>query len=234
MNSQTEEREAETRGQTNVNKGGASMCRFGCYRGVHPPWDHDVFPPPVSDFPLFSKKIRTLRTILTILPFPEKFLDFPRNFWWPFFNHRPQISNFTPIFAVSVHFPLLHENYSFPPTLTKFPPVLHKFTCFLYTLRVFRFPLLLPWCIYASPNARTGRSWAVGGTRGDSRLFILGETCLRDLLGRLVFAYKHIYICIHKCIKALYHFYFFSIISIVLRECCIINRCWNHIGYSWS
>ena len=47
------------------------------------------------------------------------------------------------------------ENYS-SPLLLQFPPVLGKFTCFLHTLRVF-FPLLCPWCIYASPNARTGR-----------------------------------------------------------------------------
>jgi len=30
---------------------------------------------------------------------------------------------------------------------------------FLHTLRVFRFPPLLPWCIYASHNARTGCPW---------------------------------------------------------------------------
>ena len=32
-----------------------------------------------------------------------------------------------------------------------------KSNTFLHTLCVFRFPLLWPWCIYASPNARTGR-----------------------------------------------------------------------------
>src|SRR6218665_962898 len=93
--------------------------------------------------PLFSKNFQTLRKILTILPFHEKFLNFhPPKFLMTFFSHRPHILNFPPIFPVSIHFPLFRENYYFLPTLTNFPPVLNKFTCFLHTLRVFRFPLL--------------------------------------------------------------------------------------------
>jgi len=30
---------------------------------------------------------------------------------------------------------------------------------FLHTLRIFRSPLVWPWCIYASYNAHTGRPW---------------------------------------------------------------------------
>ena len=37
----------------------------------------------------------------------------------------------------------------FPPYFT-FPPWFRKIYVFLHTLRVFRFPLLFPWCIYAS------------------------------------------------------------------------------------
>jgi len=70
-------------------------------------------------------------------------------------DHKFWISPYFPCFST---FPLLFpENYYFPPYFDKLPPVLDKFTCFLHTLRVFRFPLLWPWYIYASPNARTGR-----------------------------------------------------------------------------
>ena len=110
--------------------------------------------------PLFSKKFLTLRNFFTILPFPKNFLIFiRRNSWWLFFSHRPQISNFPPIFHVSVHFPTCFTKIIIPPTFTNFPPVLKNFTCFLHTLCEFRFPLLWSWCIYASPNARTGRPW---------------------------------------------------------------------------
>ena len=76
-------------------------------------------------------------------------------------DHKFRISS--PIFAVSVHFPLFRENYYFPPTLTNFPP-LHKFTCFLHTLRVFRFPptftmmhLCINQCTYWTPRTRDNR-----------------------------------------------------------------------------
>src|SRR6218665_1370456 len=86
--------------------------------------------PPVSDFPLFSKKFQTLRKIFTMLPFPDKFLDF----------HPPKFL------------------MTFPPYFNKFSPVLDKFTCFLHTLRVFRFPptltmmhLCIIQCTYWTP-----------------------------------------------------------------------------------
>ena len=128
--------------------------------GVHPPWDHDAFPP-VSDFPLFQKKFRTFWEIFTILPFPEKFLNFhpPKFLMTFFFSHRPQISNFPPYFRCFSTFPpCFAKTILFPLRLQIFPPVLGKFTCF-YILYVYFPPLLWPWCIYASPNARTGRPW---------------------------------------------------------------------------
>src|SRR6218665_2764204 len=71
--------------------------------------------PPVSDPPLFQKKIRTFWTIFTILPFPEKFLDFhPPKFVMTFFLVIDQKFRIPPIFAVSAHFPLFRENFSFP------------------------------------------------------------------------------------------------------------------------
>ena len=54
--------------------------------------------PPFQISPYFRK----------MLPFPEKISWFSSaeiNFWWPSFSHRPQISNFPPIFSVSVHSP---------------------------------------------------------------------------------------------------------------------------------
>src|SRR6218665_3086097 len=118
--------------------------------------------PPVADFPLFSKKFRTLRNILTILPFPDKFLYFHSpKFLTTFFDHRPQIS-ISPLFFLFQYISaLFRENYYVPPTLTKLPPVLHKFTCFLHTLRVFRFPptltmmhLCITQCTYWTPLSK--------------------------------------------------------------------------------
>src|SRR6218665_3833392 len=64
------------------------------------------FRPLFQIFPLFSRNFQTLRKMLTILPFPEKFLDFhPPKFLMTFFlviDHKFRIS------------PLFPENYSFP------------------------------------------------------------------------------------------------------------------------
>jgi len=114
-------------------------------RGVHPPEAMMHFPPCFRFSPYFQKIFR-LWTIFKILnvTFSEKVFDFHPPEFLIFFSHRPKISNFLPIFPVSVYFPLFRENYYFPPTLTNFPPVFEKFTCFLHTLCVFRFlPTLL-------------------------------------------------------------------------------------------
>src|SRR6218665_1637412 len=127
-------------------------------QGRPSPLRPDAFPS-VSDFPLFSQNFKTQRKIFTILPFPEKFLHFHSpKFLMTFFSHRPQISNFPPIFPVSVHFPSVSRKLLFPPTLTNFPSVLDKFTCFLHILRVFSFPptltmmhLCITQCTYWTP-----------------------------------------------------------------------------------
>ena len=71
-----------------------------------------------------------------------------------FFSHRPRIS---------VHFPPLSQKLLFPPpSFYKFPPLFSQNSPAFYILSVyFVSPLLWPWCIYASPNARTGRPCSV-------------------------------------------------------------------------
>src|SRR6218665_1149506 len=106
-----------------------------------PPETMMHFPPLFQISPLFLENFRTFWKISTILPFPEKFLDFhlPK-FLMTFFlviDHKFLI--FPPIFAVSVHFPpCFDKNFLSPLLLQIFPPVLDKFTGFLHTLRVFR------------------------------------------------------------------------------------------------
>ena len=97
----------------------------------------------------------------------SKFYLFPKNFSISsdnisddFFIHRPQNLNLPPYFLYFSTFPPVSRKLLFPPTLTNVPSVFKKFTCFLHTLCVFRFPPLWPWCIYASPNARTGRPYS--------------------------------------------------------------------------
>src|SRR6218665_1618663 len=73
--------------------------------------------------------------IFQILPFPTTFFDFhPPKFLMTFFSYRLKILNFSPIFAVSVHFPLSFTKITFSPTLKYFPPDFIKFTCFLHAL----------------------------------------------------------------------------------------------------
>src|SRR6218665_2294838 len=115
-----------------------------------PPETMMHFPPCFRFRPLFSKNFQTRRKIFTILPFPDKFLDFhpPKFLMTPYF---PCFNTFPPLFC---------ENYYFPLILDKFPPtpVLDKFTCFLHALRVFRFPptltmmhLCITQCTYWTP-----------------------------------------------------------------------------------
>src|SRR6218665_3551289 len=80
------------------------------------------FPPLFQIFPIFLENFRTLRKIFTILPFPDKFLDFhPPQFLMTYFSHRPQISKFPPIFPVSIHLPpSVSRKLLFPPYFDKF------------------------------------------------------------------------------------------------------------------
>ena len=57
--------------------------------------------------------------------FPKNFSLVIRQFWWPFFSHWPQISNF-PLFSLFHYIsPLFRENY-YPPTFTNSPSRLRK------------------------------------------------------------------------------------------------------------
>src|SRR6218665_1491124 len=89
---------------------------------------------PVSDFPLFSENFQTVENFLNFT-FSRKIYRFSSakisDDFFGFFSHRPQISNFPPIFPVSVHFPLFREHYCFPPILPN-PPCFRK-THLLFT-----------------------------------------------------------------------------------------------------
>jgi len=100
-----------------------------------------------SNFYLFTKKIRFSSAKIS-----DDLL----------FSHRLEILKFLifPIFPLFQYIsPLFRENYYFPPLHFKISPCFRKSYVFLHTLCVFCFPLVLPWCIYASNNARTGRLW---------------------------------------------------------------------------
>ena len=79
------------------------------------------------------------------------------------FCHWPQNLNFPSIFTVSVHctFPPYFGKIIISTLLSNFPLWFRKIYVFLPTFSVFRFPLVWPWCIYASPNgnACTARPW---------------------------------------------------------------------------
>ena len=122
-------------------------------QGCPSPWGNDAFPS-ISDSPIsenLSDSVENFPTFSTTIFFyfhPQKFL-------MTFFLVIDSKFRIPPIFAVSVHSPL-SEKIIICLYFLKFPPDLVKFT-FFYILCVFHFPLVWPWCIYASHNARTGR-----------------------------------------------------------------------------
>src|SRR6218665_476131 len=79
--------------------------------------------PPVSDFPPVSEKFLDFQKNVKNVTFSRKIsrLSSAEISDDLFFSHRPQILNFPPIFAVSVHFPPVLQKLLFPPTLTNFP-----------------------------------------------------------------------------------------------------------------
>jgi len=117
------------------------------------------FSPPVSDFPPISEKFSDFLTNFYNLTFSRKIS-------WPssakisdelFFSHRPTNFEFPPLFSLFQYIsPLFRKNYSFP-YFYKFPPLFYANSPAFYILYVYCSPLLWPWCIYASPNARTWR-----------------------------------------------------------------------------
>jgi len=99
------------------------------------PWGKDAFSLCFRIPPIFDK-------FLKFYLFLKKFSIFIRqNCWWPFFSHRPKISNFPP-FSLFGYIPSVSRQFLFPPYFDKFPSVFEKFTCFLHTLCIFRFPPL--------------------------------------------------------------------------------------------
>jgi len=100
--------------------------------------------------PYFPKIFRLCGKFSKCYLFPKFFSIFIcQNFWWPCLVIDPLFSLFQHIS------PLFCENYYFPPTL-KNSPMFSKYSPAFYILYVyFVYPLLWPWCIYASPNART-------------------------------------------------------------------------------
>ena len=94
-------------------------------------------------------------------PFLGKNFHFnAENFWWLFLviDHKFRIP---PILPVLVHFPPDSRKLLFLPYFSTFPPCFRKIHQ-LFTYFMCISPLLWPWCIYASPNARTGRPWVQG------------------------------------------------------------------------
>ena len=129
-------------------------------RGVHPPWGNDAFPS-VSDFPLFPKNFLTPWKISKFYIFPKDFPIFIRqNFWWPSFLVIDHKFRFPSLFSLFQYFsPYYFDKIILCPYFYKFSLCFRQIYVFLHTLYSFRFPLLLPWCIYSSHNARTGRPW---------------------------------------------------------------------------
>jgi len=113
--------------------------------------------------PISEKFLRLHRKFFPILPFPKNISDFfiRQNFWWPSFSHRSQSCNFPLYFRSISPFSSYFGKIFVPPTLVNFPTDLVKLSVFLHTFCDFRFPLLWPWCIYASHNACTGRPWCL-------------------------------------------------------------------------
>jgi|SRR6218665_3606964 len=112
-----------------------------CEPGASIPPEAMMHFPPVSDFPLISKKIVKSMETFSNFTFSQKLFDFhPPKFLMSYFFviDYKQILNFPPIFAVSVHFLLFRENYYFP-YFSKFPPEFVKFMFFTYFM-CFSFP----------------------------------------------------------------------------------------------
>ena len=104
-----------------------------------PLWDHDAFLP-CFRFPPISE---------TFSDFLTHFYNvtFPRKIYW---LSSAKISD--DLFLSST------TNFEFPPCpIFKISPLFYANSPAFFILYVYFPPLLWPWCIYASPNARTGR-----------------------------------------------------------------------------
>ena len=123
-------------------------------RGVHAFW------PLFQIFSLFPKIFHSPWKILPIFPLPLNiFCFYPPKFLITNLELMTKKGNFPPHFhKFFLHFPCFRKR-SFPPTLT-ISPLFRLLYVFLPNLRVYFFPQLWPWCIYASYNTRIGRPWS--------------------------------------------------------------------------
>ena len=126
-------------------------------------------------FPLFPKILQTPRQIVSVWPFPKIFFRF---------SHLPK-SLMTFYFTISSLFPPYFGKTIIFPLLLKFHPDFVNVHVFLHTLRVFRFPLVWPWCFYASHNARTGTP-------------LITRTCYRLVITRFILIQILLEPCIPK------------------------------------
>jgi len=125
-----------------------------------PLWGNDSFSPCFGFFPRFPKHFSDSVENFPNFTFSRKISRFSSAKISDdlFLSHRLKILIPPPIFTVSLHFPLFRENY-YSPYFCKFPPLFSGNLCVFYILYVYFVSLLLwPWCIFASHNARTGRS----------------------------------------------------------------------------
>ena len=87
-------------------------------------------------FPLFSKNFRAFRKMLTILPFPDKFLHFhPPKFLMTFFlviHHKFRISSLFSLFQYMS--PPVSRELLFPPAFQNFPLFIKIHLLFTYFL----------------------------------------------------------------------------------------------------
>ena len=116
-------------------------------QGRPSPWDHDAFPPLFQISPSIFKKCSDSVENFLNFTFSRKISLFPSAKICDdlFFSHRPQISNSPP------HFRLFRENY-YSPLLFNISLCFRKiYLLSTYFLCISFAPLLLPWCIYASP-----------------------------------------------------------------------------------
>ena len=120
------------------------------YRGVHPPWDHDAFPP------CFRKILRFIGKFLKLYLFPKNswfssteisddfFLVIDQKFWIP--PYFACFSTFPPWLAKIIISPYFHK---FPPCFRKIHQLFTYFCVFPPTLTMMH--LCITQCTYWTP-----------------------------------------------------------------------------------
>jgi len=118
--------------------------------------------------PPYSRALLRLGGVLQGRPsHPEVMMHFPSVLDFPLFqiNFSDSVENFPNFFffwsfTTNLEFPPYFRCFStffLSPTFANFSPDFVKCTCFFMFYVFFVTPLVWPWCIYSSHNARTGR-----------------------------------------------------------------------------